>query len=186
MLLLALLLLAMPCAASVEVAGRMWDFGEGVSVSGTVATVSTVGASVKSASLTTRIDVSPYLKDGIEWRIRVCGRGVEKPPKPYLGVKAMLVYEDASGKRQYPGPIGRTGDFGWLVARCRTAFGSGIRGNEATLVLGLQNAEGEVSYDLASLTVMPMKVPLEPVDEASKCGYTPRVASLPALRGVMW
>ena len=182
---LALLLIAMPCAASVEVAGRMWDFGEGVSVSGTVATVSTVGASVKSASLTTRIDVSPYLKDGIEWQIRVCGRGVEKPPKPYLGVKAMLVYEDASGKRQYPGPIGKTGDFGWLVARCRTAFGSGIRGNEATLVLGLQNAEGEVSYDLASLRVSPMKVPLEAVAEARKCEYTPRVAGLPALRGVM-
>lgn len=183
--LLASLLVAEPCAASVEIAGRMWDFGERVSVSGTVATVSTVGAARKSASLTTKIDVSPYLEDGVEWQIRICGRGVEKPPKHYLGVKAMLVYEDASGKRQYPEPVGKTGDFGWHVAKYRAAFKNGVRGNVATLVLGLQDAAGEVSYDLASLKVMSMKMPREPVDEARKCEYTPRVAGLPALRGVM-
>ena len=179
------LVVALHGAASVEVAGRTWDFGLGVSVSGTVATVSTVGAARKTASLTTRIDVSPYLESGVEWQIRVCGRGIKKPPKPYLGVKAMLTYEDAAGKRQYPGPVGKTGDFGWHVVRYRAAFKNGVCGNEATLVLGLQDAEGEVSYDLASLKVMSAKVPREPVDEAQVCEYTPRVAALPTLRGVM-
>ena len=181
----AALLAVLPCTASVEVAGRAWDFGAGLSVSGKVATVSTVGAVRKSASLTTKIDVSPYLECGVEWQIRVRGRGVWKPAKPYLGVKAMLTYEDASGKRQYPGPVGKTGDFGWHVVRYRAAFKNGVRGNEATLVLGLQDAEGEVAYDLASLRVSSMEVPREPVDEARVCEYTPRVAALPTLRGVM-
>ena len=138
---LAALLVATTCSASVEICGRTWDCGGGVSVSGTVATVRTVGLPGRSASLETRIDVSPYLKSGVEWQIRVMGRGVKKPAKPYLGVKAMLVYDDAGGVRQYPGPIGKTGDFGWHVVRYRTAFKNGVRGGKATLVLGIQEAE---------------------------------------------
>ena len=182
---LAALLVATTCSASVEICGRTWNCGGGVSVSGTVATVRTVGLPGRSASLETRIDVSPYLKSGVEWQIRVMGRGVKKPAKPYLGVKAMLVYDDAGGVRQYPGPIGKTGDFGWHVVRYRTAFKNGVRGGKATLVLGIQEAEGEATFDLASLRVLPMALPQKPCGEALACEYSPRLASLPQLRGVM-
>ena len=166
-------------AAMVEVAGRGWNCDDGVSVTDTVATVSTVGAAKKSVSLTTQIDVSAYLESGVEWQVRVRGRGIKKPTKSYLGVKAMLVYDEPSGERRYPGPIGRTGDFDWITVRYRTAFRNGVRGNTAKLVLGLQETEGEVEYDLSSLRIAAATTQREQIDETRKCRYTPRVADMP-------
>ena len=172
-------------AANVEIAGRIWECGKGVSVSGTVATVRVAaGGGCKSESLTTAIDVSPFLESGIEWQIRMRGRGVEKPVKPYFGVKVMLTYEDATGVRRYPGPNGRTGDFGWIVSRYRTVFKNGSKDGRATLVLGLQEAAGEVEYDLATLKIVPIAKPSMP-DGTGVCLYSPRLAGLAQRRGVM-
>jgi hypothetical protein len=172
-------------AAMVEVAGRKWNCDDGVSVTSAVATVSTVGSATKSVFLTTHIDVSPYLESGIEWQLRVRGRGIKPPAKSYLGVKAMLIYDEPGGDRRYPGPIGRTGDFDWITVRYRTAFRTGVRGNTAKLVLGLQETEGEVEYDLSSLRIAAATTPREQIDETRKCRYTPRVADMSQLRGVM-
>ena len=172
-------------AAVVEVAGRTWNCDGNVAVAGVVATASTVDSATKSAFLTTQIDVSPYLESGVEWQVRVRGRGIKKPAKPYLGVKAMLVYDEAGGERRYPGPIGATGDFGWITIRYRTAFRNGVRGNMAKLVLGLQETEGEVEYDLSSLRIASAATPAEQIDGTRTCKYTPRVTALPQLRGVM-
>ena len=169
----------------VEVAGREWNCDDGVSVTGTVATVNTVDSAKKSEFLTTQLDVSPYLETGIEWQIRVKGRRIKTPAKSYLGVKAMLVYDEAGGERKYPGPIGRTDDFDWITLRYRTTFRNGVRSNMAKLVLGLQETEGEVEYDLSSLRIAAAAMPAEQIDETRKCRYTPRVADMPQLRGVM-
>ena len=172
-------------AAVVEVAGRTWNCDDGVSVAGAVATASTVGTGRKSAFLTTQVDVSQYAESGVEWHIRMRGRGIKKPAKPYLGVKAMLVYDEAGGERRYPGPTGGTGDFDWITVRYRTAFRNGVREGTAKLVLGLQETEGEVEYDLSSLRIVSAATPAEHVDETLKCKYSPRVSALPQLRGVM-
>ena len=172
-------------AAAAEVAGRTWNCDSGVSVSGGIATVRSASTATH-AFLTTPIDVSPYLESGVEWQLRARGRGIRKPAKSYLGVKAMLVYDDDGGKRHYPEPVGKTGDFDWITIRHRATFRDGVRGNAAKLVLGLQEAEGEVQYDLSSLKIASAAVPAEEqADETRTCRYTPRVASLPQMRGVM-
>jgi len=172
-------------ASLVEVAGRTWECGEGVSVSGTVATVCVVaGGERKSASLTTTIDISPFLASGVEWHVRMRGRGVKKPAKPYLGVKAMLTYDDAEGVRCYPGPNGRIGDFGWIVARYRTAFKKGQKDGRASLVLGLQETSGTVEYDLASLKILPIAKPSKP-SGSDRCEYSLRLVGMAQRRGVM-
>jgi len=172
-------------AKLVTVAGREWTYGEGVSVSGTVATVRVVaGDGHKSASMTTTIAISSYRESGAEWQIRLRGRGVRKPAKPYWGVKSMLTYEDATGVRRYPGPVGRTGSFDWMVSRYRTEFTTGQKDGRATLVLGLQETVGEVEYDLASFRIAPSTKPSVPT-EPNRCSFSPRLVGMAQQRGVM-
>ena len=171
-------------AAVVEVAGRTWNCDDGVSVAGNIATASTVGTARNSAFLTTQIDVSPYLESGVEWQVRIRGCGIKKPSKPYLGVKAMLTYEDAEGVRRYPGPNGRTGDFGWIVARHRAVFKTGQKDGQAKLVLGLQETSGTVEYDLSSLRILPIANPASP-DTTGRCVYSSGLSGMAQRRGVM-
>ena len=170
--------------ATVELNGRVWNVGEGCSVSGTCVTVKADGVRKRSASVTTSVDLAPYLEDGLEWRVRAKGRGVVRPAQNWLGVKAMLSYEDGNGKRQYPGPITKFDDFDWYMIRYRTAFKNGVKGF-GTFTLGLQETAGEVCFDLATFRLGPAKVSFPTNDPTWQCEYSAELRARPRLRGVM-
>lgn len=171
-------------ARTVVVNGREWELGSEVSVSGTCVTVKTDGVRTRSASVRTSVDLSPYLTDGLEWRVRAKGRGVVKPAQNWLGVKAMLSYVDAGGKRQYPGPLTKSGDFGWYLIRYRTAFKNGVKGL-GTFTLGLQETAGEACFDLSTFQLGPAKVKFPADDPTWRCEYSEELKARPRLRGVM-
>ena len=176
-------------AATVDIAGRTWEVGEGVSVSGTVATCHTDGRMRKSAVVTTEVDLVPFLETGVEWRVRAALRGVEKPAKPWFGVKAMLTYRDGGGTLRYPGPPGKTGDFGWYAIRYRAVLTNGVSG-KATITLGLQSTVGEADFDLATFWIGPAKVTWPEADPDYRCEYTEKLGGVVGmvhrpLRGMM-
>ena len=181
----ALLAAATACAAPVEVAGRVWDIPEGATLDGTIATFRVDGKERKSSAATTEVDLSPFIADGgVEWRIRACGTGVAEPPKPHLGLKAMLSFKEGGGAMKYPGPPGKTGDFGWYLMRHRAALTNGVDGM-ATFTVGLQQTTGEASFDLASFRVMSSKVEWPEDDPSLRCEYSEALESLPRMRGMM-
>ena len=169
---LAALAANMAVAATMDIAGRAWEVGEGVSVSGTVATCRADGVTRRSAVATTEVDLAPFLASGgVEWRVRARGAGIEKPAKSWLGLKAMLSFKDGAGNMKYPGPTGKTGDFGWYTFRYRAALTNGVAG-KATFTVGLQQAKGEASFDLATLEFFPFE-DVWPADNPDyRCEYT--------------
>ena len=144
-------------AANVEVAGRTWKIPEGATLDGTVLSFRVDGKTRRSAVATTEVDLSSFIDSGVEWRIRAAIRGVAKPAKSWMGLKAMLSYRDAGGAMRYPGPIGKTGDFGWYAIRYRAALTNGVEG-VGTITIGLQETTGEADFDLASFWIGPAKV----------------------------
>jgi hypothetical protein len=172
-------------AANVEIAGRVWHLTDGAGMQGSVATFLADGKTRKSAMATTTVDLAPFADEGgVEWSIRACGGGILKPTKPWLGLKTMLTFKDGSGTMRYPGPPGRTGDFGWRTIRYRTAITNGVDG-PATFTVGLQETAGVAVFDLASLRFRPIKVERVPDDPGLQCEYSPALASAPPLRGFM-
>ena len=167
-------------AAPVEIAGRMWNIPDHAEVCGSVVTLRAGGdTGRRNATVSTEVDLAPFLdRGGVEWRIRGRCSGLGQLEKPWQGMKAMLTYKDASGAMKYPGPAGKTGDFGWYTYRHRASLAGGVSG-PATLVVGIQEATGEVSYDLASLAFFPMGVDWPPDDPDYQCIYT----CLPAAPG---
>lgn len=181
-------------AADVEVAGRLWRIPDHATLDGTILTLRSGGDTGRTGAVaTTEIDLAPFVeRGGVEWRIRAKCAGIEKPAKPWFGMKAMLSFRDGTGAMKYPGPAGKTGDFGWYAFRHRASLKGGVSG-PATLTVGLQEATGEVSFDLASLWIGPMGVDWPP-DDDSRCEYSaagsfvsPALSGGPGqpLRGVM-
>ncbi len=158
-------------AANVEVAGRTWKIPEGASLDGTVLTLRVDGKTRRSAVATTEVNLSAFLDCGVEWRIRAAIQGVAKPAKSWMGLKAMLSYRDVGGTMRYPGPIGKTGDFGWYAIRYRAALTNGVEG-VGTITIGLQETTGEADFDLASFWIGPAKVTWPEGDPNYKCKYT--------------
>ena len=158
-------------AADVEVAGRTWTIPDDATLDGTVLTLRVDGKTRRSAVATTTVDLSPFLESGVEWRVRASIRNVAKPDKSWMGLKAMLSYRDAGGTMRYPGPPGRTGDFGWYAIRYRASLTNGVEG-AGTITIGLQEATGEVDFDLASFWIGPAKVAWPEGDPDHRCEYT--------------
>ncbi len=158
-------------AADVEVAGRTWKIPDGATLDGTVLTLSVDGKTRRSAVATTEVGISPFVESGVEWRVRAAIRNVSKPAKSWMGLKTMLSYRDAGGTMRYPGPIGRTGDFGWYAIRYRAALTNGVDG-VGTITIGLQETTGEVDFDLASFWIGPAKVAWHEGDADYQCVYT--------------
>ena len=158
-------------AANVEVAGHVWNIPDGTKLDGTVLTLRVDGKTRRSAVATTEVDLSSFIDSGVEWRIRAAIRGVAKPAKSWMGLKAMLSYRDAGGTMRYPGPIGKTGDFGWYAIRYRAALTNGVEGI-GTITIGLQETTGEADFDLASFWIGPAKVTWPEGDPDYKCKYT--------------
>ena len=159
-------------AANVEIAGRVWDIPDGATLDGGILTLRVDGSRGRSAVATAEVDLAPFLASGgVEWRIRAKGAGIEKPAKPWLGFKAMLSFKDGAGNMKYPGPPGKTGDFGWYAFRYRAALTNGVAG-KATFTIGLQQTKGEVSFDLASLEFFSFEDVWPADDPGYRCEYT--------------
>ena len=156
--------------APVEVAGRVWNVPADAVLKGSVLTLRVDGVSRRSAVATTEVDLGPFLESGVEWRIRAALRGVAKPAKSWMGLKAMLSYRDAGGTMRYPGPGGKTGDFGWYAIRYRAALTNGVDG-VGTITIGLQETTGEVDFDLGSFWIGPAKVVWPEDDPDYQCEY---------------
>ena len=168
----AALAAATAAADTATVAGRVWQVPDGAPLDGSVLTLRVDGVSRRSAVATTEVDLAPYVAaGGVEWRVRACGSGVVQPPKPHLGLKAMLSFKDGGGEMRYPGPPGKSGDFGWYLMRHRTALTNGVDGT-ATFMVGLQETAGEARFDLASLEFLPMGVDWPPDDPSFQCEYS--------------
>lgn len=165
--------------------GRTWRVNGDVSVSGSVVTVrNPVGDERRHTCIKTDIDLGPYIENGIEWHVQAKGSAVVKPTLTYMGLKSMLVYCDGTGKLQYPGAPGKSGDFGWHNFRYRTTFKNGVKGN-ATLNLGIQGTSGTISFDLSTLRISSAKVRYAKADADYRCEYSKELSSMPPLRGVM-
>ena len=160
-------------ADTATVAGRVWNIPADAALDGTVLTLRTDGSAHRSAAATTEVDLTPFLRSGgVEWRIRARGTHIEKPAKPWLGLKAMLSFKDGAGTLKYPGPNGKTGDFGWYAFRYRTALTNGVEGGKATFTVGLQETRGKASFDLASLQFFPFENVWPADDPAYRCEYS--------------
>ena len=157
---------------SLEVAGRLWDIPDHAELDGTVLTLRAGGDTGRAnATATTEVDLSPFVEaGGVQWRIRAKCKGIEKPEQPWLGLKAMLSFKDGTGAMKYPGPAGKSGDFDWYTYRHRASLKDGVDG-PASFTIGLQQATGEVSYDLASLDFLPMGADLPPDAPTLQCEY---------------
>ena len=163
-------------ADTVEVAGRIWTLGSGATLDGTVATFHVDGVERRSSTATTEVDLSPFVEGGaVEWRIRARGLDIAKPEKGWLGLKAMLSFKDGTGAMKYPGPGSKTGTFGWYTLRYRTALTNGVSGT-ATFMVGLQETNGEASFDLASLQFFPYPLEWPDDDPDYQCEYSPHLA----------
>ena len=157
-------------AATVESAGRTWTIPDDATLEGSVLTLRVDGKTRRSAVATTEVGLSPFLESGVEWRVRAAIRNVAKPAKSWMGLKAMLSYRDAGGTMRYPGPIGKTGDFGWYAIRYRAALTNGVEG-AGTITIGLQEATGEVDFDLASFWLGSAKVAWPEGNPDLQCEY---------------
>ena len=180
---------ASAAADTATIAGRVWNIPADAVLDGSVLTLRVDGVSRRSAVATTEVDLAPFLESGVEWRIRAALRGVAKPAKSWMGLKTMLSYRDADGAMRYPGPVGKTGDFGWYAIRYRAALTNGVDG-VGTITIGLQETTGEADFDLASFWIGPAKV-VWPADNPSlQCKYTEKLegagGAVPrSLKGVM-
>ena len=134
----------------------------------------------KAVSVTTLLDVKEFLGQAVNFSIRVRAKEVSRPGASWNGVKFMLHTRDFSGKENWYNSSGLYGTFDWKEAN----FSATLDNNVATarLVLGLQDSSGEVEFDLSSLKVA---ATFPRVESGYIARYSPEVAAMPPLRGVM-
>jgi len=81
---------------------------------------------------------------------RVKAQGVGQRPKPWNGIKVMLVLETEHGKLHPQLPL-EVGSFDWAQVRRTLRVPSSVR--KATLVLGLERVSGKVCFDDVAIRV---------------------------------
>jgi hypothetical protein len=109
----------------------------------------------------------------------VRGDKVSDKPKPWNGVKCMLILETPSGK-QYPQATIPTGSFDWQPVSFIVRIP--VDAKKATLLLGLEAVSGKAWFDDIKITV------LRPPRSSSHVAASPvmyKGHSLPRLRGTM-
>ena len=188
----ALCALAVACAANgaetkAAFGGLEWRLSPECRLDGNVLTVTVPKDKARGmhAAITT-VDLAPFETEGFEATICVRGKGVTVPPQPYNGVKFMFHYRNKfGGAEQWPGAALPTGDFDWRIASVGHEHFSGAEGGKGELALGLQDSSGAVSFDLSTLSITKPRShwPVTNLDHVAV--YTPDVADMPRMRGVM-
>ncbi len=127
------------------------------------------------------LDLAPYRGCRLLFERMVKGDRVDKPPKPYLGVKFMLHYMSRT-----EGPLFRNeqnvhGTFDWRKSWFTVRIAPDAVGGE--IALGLQASSGTAYFDDINITVMrkPVTRPAPPLNLSPPF----RGHDLPRLRGVM-
>ena len=129
------------------------------------------------------LDFSPFPQHRIRLSVHARGEGVGVPPVSYKGLKFMVKIEEESGALHWPGVPHREGD--WeadLELFCET---SGMDVKSATLVLGIQECPGRVTFDLSTLRMEDCGLTFPPVNGDYKVRYPESVRNSPRGRGVM-
>jgi len=137
-----------------------------------------IESSDKNASprRTIRLPVKRIAGKLITIRAAVKAGDVSKPPKPWNGIKVMLVVESGS-QRLYPQINLPQGTFGWKNVSRSIRLPADISG--ATLVLGLEQVAGKVWFDDVQVTLG------RAVSGGRKLTTPFKGHNLPRLRGVM-
>ena len=137
---------------------------------------------------TAKIDLRKF-PEGFEARIRCSGKDVSAPPETWQGLKFMIRYTDANGTEQWPQAARQSGTFDWKTLRFAHAFPCGLKDGRGTMVLGLQNASGRLTFDLDSLELRPVQKFNPPTaddpDASYVCPYSDECRSISRRRGVM-
>ena len=172
---------------SVLFGDRAWRLSPECRLEGSLLTVTVPKDKTRGlhAAVTT-VDLTPFVPSGFEATIRVRGKDVTVPPKPYNGVKFMFHFRPVGGDAdKWPGATLPTGSFDWGRAAVRCAEFRGSEGGKGRLVLGLQDSSGTVTFDLSTLSIAVPR-PLGPITNQNHVAiYTPDVAARPRMRGVM-
>lgn len=71
-------------------------------------------------------------------------KNVTQAPKEWQGIKLMLFYEDADGKKQFPQAKAMAGSSEWRAHAVHVDVPSGIR--KAEILIGMEHAAGEVAF----------------------------------------
>ena len=167
--------------------GREWRLSPECRLEGSLLTVPVPKDKARGLhAAVTMVDLTPFASSGFEATIRVRGKGVTVPPKPYNGVKFMFHFRPLGGSAdKWPGATLPTGSFDWGRAAVGCAAFRGAEGGKGRLVLGLQDSSGTVTFDLSTLSIAVPR-PLGPITNQNHVAiYTPDVAARPRMRGVM-
>ncbi len=137
-------------------------------------------ATGKSNWTSTEIDLKPFRSQTLCFTVKARAINVSKPAQSWNGVKFMLNYLPAGGTERWHHPSNLFGSFEWQ----EIAFSAGIDANadKGKLILGLQDSNGEVEFDLSSLKVYRT---FAMVNSDYVVNYPDRIKNMPLHRGVM-
>ena len=133
-----------------------------------------------------RIHIRPYLGKELYVTVKISGKGVTKvgSKKHWLGGKLMLAYKDEFvGEMNYPGLPLPEGDFEGEYTLTAPLYG--VDADYADICIGLEQAFGEISYDLSTLKLSTGQKLFPPKNVGYKVKYPKRVAKRKPLRGAM-
>jgi len=111
-------------------------------------------------------------------RAVVKAEGVSEPPRPWNGIKVMLVLEMGDGSKQYPQIQMPAGTFDWRQVSQTIRFPKGVK--DASLVVGLEAVSGRAWFDNLEVIVG------RPVRKGRRSETMFKGHDLPRLRGVMY
>ena len=111
-------------------------------------------------------------------RAKVKAEGVSEPPRPWNGIKVMLVLETADGSRQYPQIQIPAGTFDWRQMAQTIRLPKDVK--HASLVVGLEAVSGRAWFDNLEVIVG------RPQRKGRRSETTFKGHDLPRLRGVMY
>jgi len=152
---------------------------EGILVPGFEGSRSLLIERVERGSSTRRFPIAAEALDERFATLRavVKAQDVSKPPKPWNGIKVMLVLETVSGARHYPQISMPAGTFDWKQMSERIRLPRDIK--DAELVVGLEAVSGRAWFD--NLQVVAGR----PERKGRRSDVRFKGHDLPRLRGVM-
>ncbi|MDR0869472.1 MAG: glycoside hydrolase family 5 protein [Planctomycetaceae bacterium] len=108
----------------------------------------------RHASVTKTLPVEQLRGTRLRVAVQAKAENVAEPPKPYNGIKAMLVLDTPGGKQWLQQNVGG-GTFGWK----EIAFNAAVPADTtaATFLLGLEDTTGKVEFQSLTITVIAKK-----------------------------
>lgn len=138
-----------------------WEHGRNVTIQNGILTsrAQSPGWNAAVASL----DLSEQEGRQLIFTIRAKAENVTKPSTHFRGVKFMLSFKDAKGKRYAPQPFYVAGTFEREL-ELKADIPAGVC--DGKLILGLQDVTGKVSFDLSTLQVRENRNARKPLPRA--------------------